>query len=112
MSTIFHRLRLGRLNLALATSLLAVSANSGADVMANVLATANPSTDTGPSPEAMMADLIVVRPLGVAATVIGGGIFLVGLPFEAATGNFSGPARKLVSAPAKFTFSRPIGEIH
>ncbi|MBL6749653.1 MAG: hypothetical protein ISP90_03990 [Nevskia sp.] len=101
MSAMFRRLSLG-----LAASLLAASAGAGAD-SANLYSNA----DAGPSPEAVTADLVVVRPLGVAATVIGTGIFLVGLPFEAVTGNFSGPARTLIGGPAKYTFQRPIGEM-
>jgi len=67
-------------------------------------------TDTTPSPGAMAADLLLVRPLSLAGTMLGAGVFIAGLPFEALSGDVSGPARRLVAEPAKFTFARPIGE--
>lgn len=98
-----------RLGAALAVAALAVASNATAQG-------ANGSGFTGgesaPSPEAMTADVLLVRPLGVAATLIGTGIFVIGLPFEAITGNISTTARALVGGPAKFTFQRPIGESH
>ena len=67
--------------------------------------------DNTPSAESMTADLFIVRPLSIAATAIGTGIFLVGLPIELLTGDVSGPARRLVGEPARFTFTRPLGEL-
>jgi hypothetical protein len=99
--------KLRRLSLGLAASLLAISTAAVAEPT-NIYSPA----DTGPSPEAMTADLVVVRPLGFVATLVGGVVFVIGLPIEAATGNFSGPANALVTRPAKFTFERPIGEMH
>ncbi len=66
--------------------------------------------DTRPSAPAMLADLVVARPLGLVATVAGTAIFIVGLPFEALSGDISGPAQRLVVEPVKFTFTRPLGE--
>lgn len=58
----------------------------------------------------MAADALVVRPLGLCATVIGGAIFLVSLPFSALGGNTQPAFDYLVADPFKFTFSRPLGE--
>jgi len=63
-----------------------------------------------PSAAAMTVDLLVARPLGLAATVIGTVVFVASLPFSALAGNVGDPARKLVAEPAKFTFVRPLGE--
>ena len=57
----------------------------------------------------MMFDLVVLRPLGLAATVVGTAFFVVSLPFSALGGNTGEAAKKLVVEPAKYTFSRPLG---
>jgi hypothetical protein len=65
----------------------------------------------GCGPTGMMAlDLALARPIGLGATVLGTVVFLVGLPFELLAGNVSDPARKLIVEPARFTFTRPLGE--
>jgi len=66
--------------------------------------------DNNVSAEAMTADLLVVRPLGIVATVVGSAIFIVSLPFSALGGNTKTACRKLVQDPAKFTFKRPLGD--
>jgi hypothetical protein len=63
-----------------------------------------------PSAAAMTVDLLVARPLGLAATVLGTVVFIASLPFQALAGNIADPANKLVAEPAKFTFVRPLGE--
>ena len=57
----------------------------------------------------MMFDLILLRPLGLVATVIGTAFFVVTIPFSALGGNTGEAAKKLVVEPAKYTFSRPLG---
>lgn len=89
-----------------ATALLAVSAAASAESVAN------DEYDTTPSATAMAADLVVLRPLSFAGTVLGAVVFVAGLPFEVISGNVSGPAQRLVVEPAKFTFTRPLGEAH
>ena len=66
--------------------------------------------DNNVSAEAMTADLLVIRPLGIVATVVGSAIFIVSLPFSALGGNTKTACRKLVQDPAKFTFKRPLGD--
>lgn len=68
------------------------------------------TVDTTPSGAAMVADLVVARPLGLVATVLGTVVFVACLPFELISGNVSGPARRLVADPARFTFTRPLGQ--
>lgn len=62
------------------------------------------------SAEAMIADFLVVRPLGIVATAVGAIFFVVSLPFSALGGNTKDAARKLIVAPAKHTFARPLGD--
>ena len=61
---------------------------------------------TGP---AMGFDLIVLRPLGIVATVGGAVLFVISSPFSALGGNIDEAADKLVSAPFNYTFKRPLG---
>jgi hypothetical protein len=63
-----------------------------------------------PGGGAMIFDLVVVRPMGIAATIIGSAAYLVSLPFSASGGNPDTAAEKLVKEPANFTFKRPLGE--
>ena len=62
------------------------------------------------SAEAMAADLLVIRPLGIVASVVGTAVFIVSLPFSALGGNTKIACQKLVEDPAKFTFKRPLGD--
>jgi hypothetical protein len=68
------------------------------------------------TPQGVLADLILLRPLGLAMTVAGTGLFLGTSPFAGLAAaapphdalQRSGEA--LVIAPAAFTFWRPLGE--
>ncbi|MFC1799062.1 hypothetical protein ACFLZL_04580 [Thermodesulfobacteriota bacterium] len=59
----------------------------------------------------MTADLLLVRPAGIFATLLGGALFIIGSPFSALGGNFGSTYDKLVVAPAKYTFKRPLGDL-
>ncbi len=63
-----------------------------------------------PTGGAMFADFILVRPVGIVALVAGSVLFVVSLPFSALGGNVKAAAKSLVIKPAKFTFTRPLGE--
>lgn len=63
-----------------------------------------------PGAGAMIYDMAVVRPIGLAATVIGSAFWLVSLPFSASGDNFDTATEKLVKEPAAYTFKRPLGE--
>ena len=62
------------------------------------------------STENMVADAVIVRPLGIIATLLGVGLFVISLPFSALGKNVKESGEKLVIAPVKFTFMRPLGE--
>ena len=59
----------------------------------------------------MAADALVVRPLGLVATVAGCVLFVVALPFSALGGNINEVGQRLVVDPAVFTFKRPVGDL-
>ena len=62
------------------------------------------------SPEAMIADTLLVRPACFAATIIGGTFFVISLPFAALSKSVDKTAATLVGIPARATFTRPLGE--
>ncbi|MCC5871278.1 MAG: hypothetical protein JJU22_02670 [Gammaproteobacteria bacterium] len=62
-----------------------------------------------PSTGAMMADLVVARPVGLVITALGTATFLVSLPFSMAGGNVAESGEKLVVGPAQETFNRCLG---
>jgi hypothetical protein len=68
--------------------------------------------DDTPSASAMAFDLLIVRPLGLVATVAGVGLFVINLPLSVIQGEPpSEPARKFIVEPARFTFDRPLGDM-
>ena len=62
------------------------------------------------SAPAMTADLLVIRPVGILATGVGFCVYLVSLPFSYLGGNTEEAWSSLVKDPAKYTFSRPLGD--
>lgn len=75
--------------------------------MAATAAENGTSTEGGPG--AMTADVVLARPLGIAATAVGTAVFVVSLPFSALGGNTGQAAKALVADPFQFTFMRPLG---
>jgi hypothetical protein len=59
---------------------------------------------------AIIADVVVARPLCLAATAIGSVFFVLALPFAAATRSIDHTADALVVTPAKATFTRQLGD--
>lgn len=91
--------------LAAAALTLALSAPALADGFAEGI------NDT-PSAAAMAADLVLVRPLGLVATVAGLGLFVLDLPLTVVRGEApTESARALVGEPARYTFFRRLGSM-
>lgn len=67
--------------------------------------------DDTPSGGAMAFDLLIVRPVSLVATVVGTVLFVVSLPLTVIQGNVEDPAEKLVGDPARYTFTRPLGQM-
>ena len=64
-----------------------------------------------PSAGAVVADLLVLRPLGFAGTVLGGAAFVVSLPVTLATHKVEPVEETLVERPFAYTFERPLGQM-
>jgi hypothetical protein len=73
------------------------------------LGTATPAV-ARTDPDVAFFDAILGRPVGLAATVVGGAVFVVCLPFAATSGSIKPTADALVGKPARFTFTRPLGD--
>ena len=59
---------------------------------------------------AMVTDVVIARPAGLVAIVLGTTAFIVALPFAAISGSVEPVGRTLVAEPCKFTFTRPVGD--
>jgi len=64
-----------------------------------------------PSAGAVVSDLLVLRPLGFAGTVLGGAAFVVSLPVTLATHKVEPVEETLVERPFDYTFERPLGQM-
>jgi len=61
-------------------------------------------------PGAMTADLVLARPVGLAAIVVGTAVFVLSIPFSVIGGNTGQAWQKLVMDPTEYTFVRPLGD--
>ncbi len=57
----------------------------------------------------MAVDGLFVRPIALLSTIVGSVVFVLTLPFSAASGNIDEAADTLVMEPARFTFTRCLG---
>jgi hypothetical protein len=67
-------------------------------------------TVSGDKATDMVVDVVVVRPLGLAATIVGTVLTVVALPFTIPSGSVETSARELIVKPAEYTFQRPLGD--
>ena len=90
--------------LALTTGLLALPVHAQQNSSGDPLYTVE-----APGAFSMVGDLLIARPLLIAATVIGAGVFVVALPFAATGGGIGEAGRALVVEPGKAAFVRCLG---
>jgi hypothetical protein len=89
--------------LALCMSVMTMPASA-----ANV--SGNPEYEVeAPHAYSIVADVVIARPLLIAATVIGAGLFVVTLPFTAMGGGIGRTGHALVVEPGKAAFVRCLG---
>ncbi len=62
-----------------------------------------------PASGLMALDAAVMRPLGLATTIAGTGLFVITLPFTAPSCNVQKAADGLIIRPGGWTFDRPLG---
>ena len=63
------------------------------------------------NPLEVTADVLVVRPVCLVATVVGSAAFVVALPAALLSNSVKKTADTLVVKPAKATFTRPVGDM-
>lgn len=51
-------------------------------------------------------DLLIARPLGIAAGIVGTGFFILSLPFTVPTGGVDDAAQMFIIKPFRFSFGR------
>ncbi|MHB8908367.1 MAG: hypothetical protein ACYDAA_05760 [Syntrophales bacterium] len=64
----------------------------------------------GGDAENIPVDVLIIRPIGLVGTVLGTALFIVALPFSIPSGSVKATAGKLIVAPFKYTFTRPLGD--
>ncbi|HUJ70116.1 MAG TPA: hypothetical protein VLW86_11370, partial [Syntrophorhabdales bacterium] len=62
------------------------------------------------SGEAMTADLLVARPIGFCALVLGTAVSIVATPFALVSGTTKDVYGRLVADPFNYTVTRPLGQ--
>jgi hypothetical protein len=90
------------------SGLLAASPAHAVYVQSDQYTTLDDQESTGPG---IILDLLLVRPLGVVATVLGTTCFVIGLPIIAITHDIPKANHYLIAEPARFTFVRPLGDL-
>ncbi len=63
-----------------------------------------------PDGSAIVLDVLLARPLGIAAIALDVGVFIIARPFTLPTRSVGTAAGRLVTEPFRFTFIRPVGE--
>lgn len=76
----------------------------GSSALANSV---KPEPETGS--DTMVADFVAVRPLQLAALILGTATFIVALPFSALGNNVDQAYELLMEEPARLCFNRPLG---
>ncbi len=89
-----------------------ISAVLALALVATPLATVAQSEEpvTGDRTTDMVLDVVVMRPLGLVATVLGTALTVVALPFTIPSGSVGASAHALIVRPAEYTFKRPLGD--
>ncbi len=62
------------------------------------------------NPAAIVVDTVLVRPVCLVSTILGGAFFVISLPVAATSKSVRETARALVVKPAAATFTRPLGD--
>ena len=69
-----------------------------------------PRSFASDNPAAIVVDTVLVRPVCLASTIIGGAFFFISLPLAVTSKSIRDTTRALVVKPAAATFTRPLGD--
>ncbi len=105
-----HHKNVVRVAVLTAAALLMLACSAQAQTNQN---TALYGHSNAPSAGAMAFDLILVRPVSLAATILGTGLFILDLPLSVFQKDAPAqPFHRLVVDPARYTFTRPLGALN
>ena len=79
--------------------------------LALILGSANSSLASEGDGATMVVDIVLVRPSCLVATGVGSVFFVLALPIAAISKSTKKAANALVMAPARATFTRPLGDM-
>ncbi|ROQ89808.1 hypothetical protein [Desulfosoma caldarium] len=68
------------------------------------------AAESSPDGGIMLADVLIARPIGIAACAVGLVGTVIALPFAAFSGSVDAVTEKLVAEPFAYTFQRPLGQ--
>jgi len=68
------------------------------------------TTVSGDKTTDMVVDLVLIRPLGLATTIVGTALTIIALPFTLPSGSVNESAQAMIVKPAEYTFKRPLGQ--
>jgi hypothetical protein len=77
----------------------------------NTFAFAEDQSSRTPSAGAVVADILVLRPIGLAGFLLGTMAFVISLPVTIPFNSSHEAAKVLVLEPCRYTFKRPFGKI-
>lgn len=75
-----------------------------------LLTSGAPGCFASDNPAAIVVDTVLVRPVCLVSTIIGGAFFVISLPVAATSKSVHNAAKALVMKPAAATFTRPLGD--
>jgi hypothetical protein len=75
-----------------------------------VIASGAPRCFASDNPAAIVVDTVLVRPVCLVSTILGGAFFIISLPIAATSKSVHDTAKALVMKPAAATFTRPLGD--
>ena len=82
-------------------------------ILAITVSTAAPAFASGVAdPAYVVADVLVARPISVGVAAGGAALFVLVLPFAAASRSVKTASDTLLVAPAKDLFTRPVGDLN
>jgi len=79
-------------------------------VVCALIASTAPAFAEATDGAAVICDLLIARPVGLASIVIGSVAYIVALPFSIPSDSVGKTGQLLVAEPFKYTFSRPLGD--
>ncbi len=89
----------------------ALAITLGLSVFSGGMCAASDGDRPKPTGGEMFADALIVRPMTLAASVVGAATWVVTLPFTLFSGNAGDAGKSWVVDPLGYTFVRPLGDI-